>query len=328
MASEPYPLTSAPADAPLDDEDDPDLRAAIEASLRDLPEVGAVPDYMPAADSSRQALALNRAPVDEPEDDAPLSAFMPAATIEDEDDRGPLSAAESENVQLFEALLMRIRDSGQDIRFDPQIQYLRESIQQLHPRITGAIESVDQKHTEFIKLHDRIVTAIKIYDQLLDKRLRSSTYIGASTAPPPQSLYPAVPAQQAAFVPSALPHYPPAATTAFYHQDRAIPAAYAAPPEQPAPVSPPQQTPPGMSTLAQHPGASTADLHMLPAGAYAVPPPVSHVPSIPVLQPAARQQVGSLAPPALAPSVQAPAPAPQPAPEPVQEPEEALLIEL
>ncbi|KAJ2714153.1 Vacuolar protein-sorting-associated protein 27, partial [Coemansia spiralis] len=311
----PYPLTSAPANAHLDndnDVDDPDLRAAIEASLRDKPNTGAGPDYLPAPGSLLQAPVQASGPADDPDDDAPLSAFMPAAAIDDEGDGAPLSAAESENVQLFEALLTRIRDSGQDIRFDPQIQYLRESIQQLHPRITGAIESVDQKHTEFIKLHDRIVTAIKIYDQLLDKRLRSSTYIGASAAPLPQSLYPAVPAQQAAFGSAAPPQYPLAASHAFYHQDRALPAAY---------VAPPQQSQPAVPVLAQHPDSITPSAHLPPSAVYPARPPVSHVPSFPALQPTARPHASSPAP---VPSAHAPAPTPQPDPEP----EEALLIEL
>ncbi|KAJ2340331.1 Vacuolar protein-sorting-associated protein 27, partial [Coemansia sp. RSA 2618] len=181
VSAEPYPLTSAPNNVQEDEYDDPDLRAAIEASLLDVPGGGGVPDYLPAADNARHAPSQHQAPVDDIEDDAPLSAFMPAANI-DEEDAGPLSTTEKENIQLFESLLTRVQDSGQDIRNDPQVQYLHESIGQLHPKITDAMESVDHKHKEFIKLHDRIITAIKIYDQLLDKRLRSSTYIPASSA--------------------------------------------------------------------------------------------------------------------------------------------------
>ncbi|KAJ2770943.1 Vacuolar protein-sorting-associated protein 27, partial [Coemansia linderi] len=44
VSSEPFPLTSAPAND-LDDEDDPDLRAAIEASLLEVP-ANTVPEYL------------------------------------------------------------------------------------------------------------------------------------------------------------------------------------------------------------------------------------------------------------------------------------------
>ncbi|KAJ1733414.1 Vacuolar protein-sorting-associated protein 27 [Coemansia biformis] len=366
VSSEPYPLTSAPSNAPAaaadDEEDDPDLRAAIEASLRDMPGAGAVPDYMQPADNSRFAPAQAHASADAFEDDAPLSAFMPAVAVSDEDDGSPLSVAERENVQLFDALLTRIRDGGQDIRFDPQVQYLRESIQQLHPRITGAIESVDQKHREFIKLHDRIVTAIKIYDQLLDKRLRSSTYVGASPSPaaaPPhlQSLYPAVPAHQAVFGSAAQSQYPLSTNPPFYQHDSAPPAAYAPRPEQHSATDPhflPGQQPmissqpalsdmhaPGTAdytaapshpsaALAQHTGTSAPGMRTLSAGAYAVPPPISHVPSIPALQPTAKTHAAQASPlAASAPAASAPilAPATQPQSEPEPEPEEALLIE-
>ncbi|KAJ2158304.1 Vacuolar protein-sorting-associated protein 27, partial [Coemansia sp. RSA 552] len=229
VSSEPYPLTSAPSNPPQNEpeEDDADLRAAIEASLRDMPDPSGVPDYLAAPGTAHKTLDAYEA-----EDDTPLSAFMPAADIEEAEDKGPLSTTESENVQLFESLLARIRDGGQDIRYDPQIQYLHESIEQLRPKITDAIESVDQKHTEFIKLHDRILTAIKIYDQLLDKRLRSSTYVTASSAmhnaslypqqqQQQQSLYPALPSQTAQYAPSSQPQYAPANNPAFAPQSQA-----------------------------------------------------------------------------------------------------------
>ncbi|KAJ1663449.1 Vacuolar protein-sorting-associated protein 27 [Coemansia sp. RSA 1813] len=230
VKNEPYPLTTAPtsnSQAFAEDEvDDPDLRAAIEASLQDVPGGSVaggdlrVPDYLPATSSTMQ---VGPPPANEgdTDDNAPLSAFMPAAKIADEDDTGPLSNTERENVQLFESLLMRIRDNGQDIKNDPQVQYLHESIEQLHPKITDAIDVVDQKQKEFSKLHHRIITATKIYEQLLDKRLRSSTYTTASNVPvsnpvayqntQQSSIYPTLSsAQQPAYVPpTQQPQYNP-----------------------------------------------------------------------------------------------------------------------
>ncbi|KAJ2397347.1 Vacuolar protein-sorting-associated protein 27, partial [Coemansia sp. RSA 2559] len=205
-----------------DDVDDPDLRAAIEASLQDVPGGGAggsdvrVPDYLPATSTAMQ-VGLHSVNEDSAEDNTPLAAFMPAAKIAEEEDAGPLTNTERENVQLFESLLLRIRDSGQDINNDPQIQYLHESIDQLHPKITDAIDVVDQKQKEFSKLHHRIITATKIYEQLLDKRLRSSTYMTASSAPVSnpgayqntlQSIYPVLSsAQQPTYAPPAQTQY-------------------------------------------------------------------------------------------------------------------------
>ncbi|KAJ2820425.1 Vacuolar protein-sorting-associated protein 27, partial [Coemansia erecta] len=72
VSAEPYPLTSAPNNVQEDEYDDPDLRAAIEASLLDVPGGGGVPDYLPAADNARHAPSQHQAPVDDIEDDAPL----------------------------------------------------------------------------------------------------------------------------------------------------------------------------------------------------------------------------------------------------------------
>ncbi|KAJ2493980.1 Vacuolar protein-sorting-associated protein 27 [Coemansia sp. RSA 2050] len=370
VSSEPFPLTSAPAND-LDDEDDPDLRAAIEASLRDVP-ANSVPEYLTVTTNTgypAQAQAPTRE--EEYDDNAALSAFMPSVDV-GEDESGPLTTTEWENVQLFEALLLRIRDSGQDIRNDPQIQYLHESIEQLHPKIGDAIDVVDNKHKEFSKLLDRIVTAIKIYDQLLDKRLRSNTYrnMGApaqgvpSYLPPPQSMYPAVPAQQATYSSSAQPMYQPMAGSHYSQQGpAAAPTSYPQQPDQrpqsvfgeqlqQQPPQPPQQPPqlgsaylahptsaqmvhapsPGVAAPAQnfqHISAPAAAIHQAserpqspPTNPYFVPPPVSHVPSFPVLQPLSK-------PASVTPVQQAPpaAPAPAAAVASAPEPEEALLIE-
>ncbi|KAJ2461283.1 Vacuolar protein-sorting-associated protein 27 [Coemansia sp. RSA 2424] len=366
VSNEPYPLTSASADE-IEDEDDPDLRAAIEASLREIP-ANTVPDYLTVSTGLGNSMQARAFTQEDDEDAVALSAFMPSADV-GEDNDGPLSTTEWENVQLFEALLLRIRDSGQDIRNDPQIQYLHESIDQLHPKISDAIAGVDNKHKEFSKLLDRISTAIKIYDQLLDKRLRSNTYRSAgapaqsalSYLPAPQSMYPAVPAQQAAYSPAAQPTYQPATSTHYSQQgppaaptqypqqfDQRPPSVYS---ELPPPPPQPQQPQLG-SAYSQHPASAqvlhapsssalapamnfqqvstpTAGMnhaselsHSPPANPYFVPPPVAHVPSFPVLQPLSKAT--SVTPVQQVP-VAAPA-APSTAAS-APEPEEALLIE-
>ncbi|KAJ2020045.1 Vacuolar protein-sorting-associated protein 27 [Coemansia sp. S680] len=367
VSNEPFPLTSATGND-LDDEDDPDLLAAIEASLREIP-ANSVPDYLTVSTNIGYPVQAQAPPahVEEDEDNAALSAFMPSVNVED-NESGPLTTTEWENVQLFEALLLRIRDSGQDIRNDPQIQYLHESIDQLHPKISDAIDGVDNKHKEFSKLLDRIVTAIRIYDQLLDKRLRSNTYrsVGPSAQsvpsylPTPQSMYPAVPAQQAAYSSAAQPMYqpatnthytqqaPPAALTSYpqqpdqhpqsvfgelqqqpqqQHQQQQLGSAYL---QQPTPAQMLHAPSPSIATPAQNfqhiptPAASMHPIselsHSPPTNPYFVPPPVSHVPSFPVLQPLSK-------PASVTPVQQAPVAAPAVVAASAPEPEEALLIE-
>ncbi|KAJ1938141.1 Vacuolar protein-sorting-associated protein 27, partial [Linderina macrospora] len=218
-SNEPYPLTSEHGDD-MDEEDDPDLRAAIEASLQDVKASTAGPDYLSAPVQSAPVYAETHHSLD----------FMPHVQEDDSGDEEPLASDERENVQLFESLLIRIRDSGQDIRYDPQIQYLHESIEQLHPKITDAMDHVDQKHKEFIKLHDRILTAIRIYDQLLDKRLRSSSLFSADMAPPSIASY--TPAPPSSVYPAATSQSPMPAGHQSYYQ---------APPAQPAYSPLPQQ---------------------------------------------------------------------------------------
>ncbi|KAJ2006650.1 Vacuolar protein-sorting-associated protein 27 [Coemansia thaxteri] len=376
VSSEPFPLTSATANEPDADEDDPDLRAAIEASLRDIPE-NSVPDYLGVPAGRRYSA---QAPVDmqagEEEENAVLSAFMPSGDVGSDDESGPLTATEWENVHLFEALLLRIRDSGQDIRNDSQVQYLHENIEQLRPRITGAIDGVEHKHKEFVKLHDRIITAIKIYDQLLDKRLRSNTYLSVGSSaqnampsvhPAPQSMYPAVPAQQATYSPAPQPPFQPWASSQYVQPGQSSASAQQRPPQQldqnlpppsnyQAPLGPhsiqgdsqPRQSVYGSSQQQQQPAQLSQPSHAVssatpvpaqpqysapfvaepvrffqqaapsvatyppahemshspPTNPNFVPPPVTHVPSFPVLQPAFKTstQAAQPTPPATAPA--------------------------
>ncbi|KAJ2849516.1 Vacuolar protein-sorting-associated protein 27 [Coemansia brasiliensis] len=368
VSSEPYPLTSAPSHLQAEEEDDPDLRAAIEASLQDMPaSSNNVPDYLPTASNPQQPHSHhNDANNDE---DAPLSAFMPTSSVEE--DEGPLATTEKENIQLFESLLFRIRDSGQDIRNDPQVQYLHETIGQLHPKITGAIENVDQKHKEFVKLHDRIMTAIKIYDQLLDKRLRSSTFITAGSAAPDssvyapaqQSLYPAVPVQQATFeqpqqqlplvnptfsqqtsmatYPTSSEHNPLPAQQPVYGDAHTLQSGAMYLHQSPAPSQIPQQTPlqppsiPASQPLAMSPSQSSTMLASQQDGGMQQPnTQMTHAPSAVYSAPPPVSYMPNI--PALQPTVRAPSTSASAAPaastqsvKPTSpEPEEALLIEL
>ncbi|KAJ2725251.1 Vacuolar protein-sorting-associated protein 27 [Coemansia sp. Benny D115] len=397
---------AAPAAAPENDDEDPDLLAAIEASLRDMPS-NAVPDYMPpAADShalhsSAQDYADNR-DFSEPDEIDITHAFMPVSSVVEDDSSDPLTLTEKENVQLFEALLTRIRDSGQDIHNDPQIQYLHENIGQLHPKVTIALDTIEQKNKEFNKLLDRISTAIKIYDQLLDKRLRPQSYVASNTAvpnvlsylPSQQSVYSAPLAQQAAYAPPAQqnsyqvpqPFDPSLAPSApgpgissqqqQQQQQQQVQGYWQNPSQQQlaVPVPPPSVTPgagnaasPGYNpNISYLPSAATASTpHSMhpqqqqvpppehvasPAAQYGaspayhqtmapsqsppmnphyVPPAVSHVPSIPVLQPTPAPNASALQTPAqttpglAATNTQLQQPAVVSAPEP----EEAPLIE-
>ncbi|KAI7834779.1 hypothetical protein BX661DRAFT_175509 [Kickxella alabastrina] len=421
--SEPYPLVRAPSNNNQVEDEDPDLLAAIEASLRDIPGSG-VPDYLAPSNTSYPSFSHTghyASPPPAVKTGTSMTAFMPAAGADEDDDVNPLSAAERENVQIFESLLARLHESRQDISNDPQIQYLYETIGQIHPKITDAIDRVDQKTSEFNKLHDRIVTAIKIYDQLLDKRLRPASYgaqhAGMSTnvpsyMPTQQSMYPAVPAQQATFTPPAHPgHYQTPGSESAYGQQRAASPYYMQQPDQ-QPHAPTYQQynhhqqqqqpqpqfqhqnqqpqPQQFVTTNSHPSAIPAqtysgspgyapnllympvsnvsapssigaiqhEQHIQPQPIQApligvspvhqqnvamsrsppmnphfVPPPVVHMPNIPVMQPSAAHQVSAPQMPpqsTLAPShVQSPAlvPAPALAPASVPEPEEVMLIE-
>ncbi|PVU85481.1 hypothetical protein BB559_006987 [Furculomyces boomerangus] len=90
------------------------------------------------------------------------------------DDDQSLTNTEMEDINLFKSLLEQIQSQGRDIRNSQQTQYLYESVGEIRPKIQSAINNVDEKYQKLLRLHERIMTAVKIYDQLLDNHLSGS----------------------------------------------------------------------------------------------------------------------------------------------------------
>ncbi|KAJ1921970.1 Vacuolar protein-sorting-associated protein 27 [Mycoemilia scoparia] len=219
--NEPHPL---PLQNDDDEEDDPDMKAAIEASLREM-----------SISRSPEQNYPNISQPTPPESES-IHNFMPSNTnldtqphgVEDQDrdEDNPLTTIEQENVNLFESLLQRIKESGQDISNDQQIQFLHESISDLQPKVNAAIDRVDGKHQQLSQLLKRIGTATKIYDQLLEQRLSFAKLPGST-------------AQQSSRIDS--PERPPS-TAYSYHNIQ---------PQVSQPYNPPTSATPGFNITPQ-----------------------------------------------------------------------------
>lgn len=112
-------------------EDDPDLAAAIAASLRDIE----------------------------------LSKEQP--TIRKDE----LSPVEMENILLFSTLMDRVYASGGDISNDTQINQLYTQIGTLQPKLVKNLDEIIRKRNNFIALHEKLNMAVKAYDRLLEERI-------------------------------------------------------------------------------------------------------------------------------------------------------------
>jgi growth factor-regulated tyrosine kinase substrate len=99
------------------EEDDPDLAAAIAASLQDL--------------------KMTSSPMN--------------SSVQQYKNSNELSSADMENIQLFSTLMNRVRSVNGDVSNDPQVNTLYTQIGALQPKLVHTLGEVNSKHGKIYK---------------------------------------------------------------------------------------------------------------------------------------------------------------------------------
>jgi growth factor-regulated tyrosine kinase substrate len=209
-----------------EEEDDPDLKAAIALSLKDAEE-----------QAKKHAASIKKSAADGASSTQPF--VMPKNDYE-------LSVMEAENINLFSTLVDRLQHQppGTILR-EPQIQELYESIGKLRPKLARTLGETMSKNDALLDLHSKLSTVVRYYDRMLEERL-NNTYNQRNPGYPGYGMpSPAAPHVSGVY-PSIATGPPPSMSTGpggaeNYYFSNAPTESYAPPPQQ-VPMPQPQRS--------------------------------------------------------------------------------------
>lgn len=312
------------------DEDDPDLRAAIEASLREAsaPKPSA-PVELTSTDSYNNVYAMSQSypPTVTPAPQVPKLAGY---------DLEPL---ETDAILTFSQTVEQVQaQGGRDMSRYPAVNELYDKANGLRPKLAMSLDDTDRKEQLLSEMHEKLSQAVKLYDKLLTDQVSHPTWRRS-----PQQVHPTtIPVRQSTQTPvngysqwAPSNHHASSISSPVFSPPRTDPAQYAPQPliSRPTLSTVPESEPqydhyaagPSQPHTSEVPGPSqhlTAPLASLPAPPQPQQPPhftsspltASYLPqhtpaspTIPVNQPVSISQFANTPTPSQPPPPPAPA---------------------
>ncbi|KAI0761172.1 ubiquitin binding protein [Trametes elegans] len=163
-----------------EEEEDPDLKAAIEASLREAnaPKPSA-PIVIDASDRYLPPEQTQAYPQSYPPSSATPKPRLP--TIPNYD----LEPLEADAIMTFNQTVEQLQaQGGRDISRYPAVTELYDKASGLRPKLAMSLNDASRKEELLIDMHEKLSQAVKLYDKLLTEQLSRPTW---RAAPPPQA---------------------------------------------------------------------------------------------------------------------------------------------
>lgn len=154
--------SSRPTAQPAEEEDDPDLKAAIEASLR---EANAPKPSAPIALEAPQADSYTGPGYSQSYPPAVLTAPPAQPSYE-------LEPLESDAILTFSQTIEQVEaQGGRDMSRYPAVNELYDKANSLRPKLALSLDDAGRKEQMLSDMHDKLSQAVKLYDKLLTEQV-------------------------------------------------------------------------------------------------------------------------------------------------------------
>ncbi|KAH7884105.1 hypothetical protein F5I97DRAFT_1898369 [Phlebopus sp. FC_14] len=177
-----HPNTSKSVPGPVEEEDDPDLRAAIEASLREanMPKPSAPLHLPPVEDASSYSYSNAVRSQSYP----PTVTPTPVASVPKLPNYD-LEPLESDAILTFSQTVDQVySQGGRDISRYPAVNELFDKANGLRPKLAMNLDDTGRKEQLLSEMHDKLSQAVKLYDKLLTDQLSNPAWRRSSSQQP------------------------------------------------------------------------------------------------------------------------------------------------
>ncbi|KAJ3025225.1 UNVERIFIED_CONTAM: Vacuolar protein-sorting-associated protein 27 [Siphonaria sp. JEL0065] len=180
-----------------DDEEDEDLKAAIEASLRDLKIAENSSNsksgisYPSTGGSTGGSSFAGFGGYGEPalNQSSPTASTAAAATLAPAPNANELSRIEIDNLKLFADLVERmeadVQQRGIGVMSHSQISTLYGQLFALQPKLQWSLDDAVGKYRKSMEINEKVSDSLQMYDRILQERLNARN-VGGYGAPPQQ----------------------------------------------------------------------------------------------------------------------------------------------